>query len=84
LQRTGGAPQRYGAQLREFYSQLAESLPDGAAALVINHGGVVEIGAVACFPDDDHTVWGSHIEYCEGVRMFWDDGKFVKIEILRV
>lgn len=84
LQRMGGAPQRYGTQLREFYSQVAESLPDGGAALVINHGGVVEIGAVACFPDDDHTAWGSYIEYCEGVRMFWDDGKFVKIEILRV
>lgn len=80
----GGAPKRYGERLREFYSQLAESLAESAAALVVSHGGVVEIGAVACLPDGDHVAWGGHVEYCEGVRLFWDDGKFVKVEILRV
>ncbi len=67
-----------------YYCQLADYLADGQSALVINHGGVVELGAVACLPDADHTSWGSHFECCEGVRLFWEDGKFVTAEILRV
>lgn len=80
----GGAPKRYAERLVAYYTDLAESLPDGGAALVITHGGVVEIGAVACFPNADHVAWGNYIECCEGVRMFWEDGKFVNLEVLRV
>ncbi len=79
-----GAPKRYAQRLAEYYTHLAESLPEGDAALVITHGGVVEIGAVVCFPDADHAAWGNYIECCEGVRMFWEEGKFVSLEILRV
>ena len=80
----GGPAKRYAERLVAWYTHLAESLPDGGAALVITHGGVVEIGAVACFPTADHAAWGNYVECCEGVRMEWDDGKFVDIEILRV
>ena len=80
----GGAAKRYAERLVAYFTHLAESLPDGGAVLVITHGGVVEIGAVACFPNADHAAWGDYIECCEGVRMFWDDGKFVDVEVLRV
>jgi broad specificity phosphatase PhoE len=80
----GEATARYANELAELYRQLAEDLPDGRAALVINHGGVVEMGAVACLPDADHASWGLHFEYCEGIRLFYEDGKFVNAEILRV
>lgn len=79
-----GAPKRYAERLVAWYAHLAESLPDGGAALVITHGGVVEIGAVACFPDADHAAWGSYIECCEGVRILWNDGKFESLKVLRV
>jgi hypothetical protein len=39
---------------------------------------------VACLPDADHFGWGSHFDYCEGMRLFWENGKFVDGEILRV
>jgi len=45
---------------------------------------VVEIGTVACLPDADHVSWGPYIDYCEGVRLFYEDGRFVDAEILRV
>ena len=61
-----------------------ENFTDGRAALFINHGGVLELGAVACQPNTDHESWGPHFDYCEGIRLFWDDGKFVNAEILRV
>ena len=80
----GGPAKRYGASLLAYYSHLAESLPDGGAALVISHGGVVELGAVACLPNANHVIWGNHVEYCEGVRLLWENGQFVDVEVLRV
>lgn len=75
---------RYANQLAEYYSALATSLAAGGAALVINHGGVLELGVVACLPDADFESWGGPVSYCEGARLFWQDGKFVGAEALRV
>ena len=80
----GGAATWYANQLAAIYTKLADYLADGRAALVINHGGVAEMGAVACIPDADHFIWGSHFEPCEGIRLFYEDGKFVDAEVLRV
>ena len=79
-----GAATRYAKQLAALYAKTANYLADGRAALVINHGGIVELGAVACLPGADHFAWGSHFEFCEGIRLFWNDGKFTNGEILRV
>ena len=80
----GRAAARYANQLADVYRGLAGYLAEGRAALVINHGGVLELGVVACLPDADHASWGPHFDPCEGVRLFWEDGKFVDAEILRV
>ncbi len=80
----GGAAARYANQLVVVYSKLANYLADDRAALVVSHGGVLELGAVACLPTADHFSWGSHFEYCEGIKLFWEDDKFVNAEILRV
>jgi len=82
--RNSGAAARYANQLVELYTKLANYLADGRAALVINHGGIAELGAVACLPEADHIGWGSHFECCEGIRLFWENDKFVNAEILRV
>jgi hypothetical protein len=82
--RGAGAAAAYANRLVELYGRLIHYLADGRAALVINHGGVLELGAVAALPDVDHFVWGSHFDYCEGIRLFWEDGKFVDGEVLRV
>jgi hypothetical protein len=82
--RKNGATRCYTQRLAEFYVKLAESLPEGGAALVVNHGGVVELSAVACLPAVDLTSLGDYIECCEGVRLTWDKGQFTGVEILRV
>ena len=82
--RKGGAAAEYANQLADIYTKIANYISEGRKALVVNHGGVLELGAVACLPDADHIAWGSHFEYCEGIRLFWDDGKFVEGEVLRV
>jgi broad specificity phosphatase PhoE len=83
VRREGGA-QWYADQLKDFYLQLVDKLAEGRAALVINHGGVVELGVTASFPDADYESWGEAVSYCEGARLYWEDGKFVNAELLRV
>ncbi|HEX6270263.1 MAG TPA: phosphoglycerate mutase family protein [Anaerolineales bacterium] len=82
--RNGGAAARYAHQLAAFYNKLAGSLAEGRDALVINHGGVLELGVVAGLPELDYASWGDAADYCEGARLFWEDGKFVSGEVLRV
>jgi broad specificity phosphatase PhoE len=78
------AASQYANQLVAVYVKLANYLGDGRAALVVNHGGIAEMGAVACLPEADHFAWGSHFDYCEGIRLFWEAGKFVRGDVLRV
>jgi broad specificity phosphatase PhoE len=42
-----GAAARYGQTLADLYRRIAGALPEGGAALIISHGGIVEAGAVA-------------------------------------
>lgn len=80
----GKAAAGYAQQLAKYYSDLAASITDGHAALVINHGGIVELGVVASFLDADYESWGDAVSYCEGARLSWQDGKCVDAELLRV
>ena len=82
--RRGGGAQWYADQLKDYYVLLAERLAEGCAALVVNHGGVVELGVTASFPDADYASWGEAVSYCEGARLFWEDGKFINAELLRL
>jgi broad specificity phosphatase PhoE len=83
--RQGGHAARYARQLAEYYAGIIEDrVPEGGSALAVNHGGVVELGVVACLPDADFSGWGDASEFCEGARLFWDDGRFVNGEVLRV
>ena len=74
----------YANLLAAFYQKLAESLPEGGAALVINHSGVVEISAAACLPGANLDHLGEHAMYCEGIRLTWENGAFTAAEVLRV
>lgn len=75
---------QYARKLAEYYAELADDLADERAALVINHGGVLELGVTASFPDADYESWGDAADYCEGARLYWEDGKCVNAEVLRV
>jgi len=71
-------------KLAHFYSALVLSLPAAGSALVVNHGGIVELSAAACVPQADYQAFGPQVACCEGVRMSWDDGAFRKVEVLRI
>lgn len=82
--RRGGEAERYANQLAGYYAGLADYLADGRAALVINHGGILELGVVASFPNADYESWGWAVDCCEGARLYWEAGKCVNAEVLRV
>jgi hypothetical protein len=79
-----GAAARFAKKQADLWRKITKALPDGGAALIISHGGIVELGAIGCLPEANHAAWGAHFEYCEGVRLHFDGEKFVDIEILRV
>lgn len=78
-----GAAAMYAEKLAKYYADLMEFISEGHSALVINHGGVVELSVVGCLPDADFSTWGDSVDYCEGARLYWDD-RFIRAEVLRV
>jgi broad specificity phosphatase PhoE len=63
---------------------IARALPEGQRALVVSHGGVLEIGAVAALPEADHRAWGGPVGYCEGIGLVYDRGRFTDGAPLRI
>ncbi len=82
--RTSEAASRFARAQARLLRSIAKTLPEGGAALIISHGGIVEAAAVGCLPEADHVAWGSHCDYCEGVRLAFDGQQFAGAEILRV
>ena len=74
----------FARELAAFHDNVARSLPAGGRALILSHGGFIEASAVGCLPDADHESWGPFCNYCEGVRLTYDEGSFTTCEVLRV
>jgi hypothetical protein len=68
---------------RIIWTRIVKAVPDGAAALVIGHGGGIEPGLVACLPHADHQSWGAPFADCDGVRLSFDHDRFVGIQFHR-
>lgn len=81
--KNGGALRKFAESQAALWSAILESVSEGSSALVITHGGIVQAGAVACLPDADHRKWGPSPSFCEGVRLAYENGKFVSAEIIR-
>jgi broad specificity phosphatase PhoE len=69
---------------RDLWTRLVAAVPDGAAVLVICHGGGIEPALVSCVPDADYDSWGPPFAHCDGARLCFDGASFVDIEFHRV
>ena len=78
-----GPAARHAQKLAKYYADIMEFISEGRNALIITHGGVVELSVAGCLPDADFSTWGDSAEFCEGARLFWDK-KFIRAEVLRV
>ena len=81
--RAGGRAAKFATEIADLWRSIVERVPESAQALIVTHGGIVELGAVAAVPDYPHAAWGDAIGYCEGVRLTFD-GRSTGCEVLRV
>ncbi len=75
---------KYSKELADFHQELVSELPNSSKVLIISHGGLIELAAIGCFPNEDYASWGGPLDCCEGVRIYLDKGEFQYIELLRV
>ena len=68
---------------RDLYIRAVGETADGAAVLVVSHGGGIEPALVACLPDADHGSWGEPFSHCDGARLSFEHGRFTDIEFHR-
>jgi broad specificity phosphatase PhoE len=80
----GKAAARFAHAQAKLWRAVVNSLPDGGRALIITHGGIIEVGAVGCLPEADHAAWGPPCDYCEGLRLAFDGEHFADVEVLRI
>lgn len=59
------------------------NISEGGSLLIISHGGVIDYPLVHLFQDEDHKSWGAPFSYCEGYRLFVENNRFVKYELLK-
>ena len=69
---------------RDIWTRVVLTVPDGAAALLIGHGGGIEPALVACLTGADHESWGAPFANCDGARLSFDHDRFVGIQFHRV
>jgi broad specificity phosphatase PhoE len=74
------AARKYAELLRE----VAASLPDDGRALIVSHGGVIELGVVGLLPSHDFSSWNSWCGYCEGVRLTFEGDACTAAHLLRL
>jgi broad specificity phosphatase PhoE len=79
----GGRVKKFAEDLRDTWAEIARALDRGGRGLVVGHGAMIELGAVAALPQADYARWGKGLGVCEGVGLEFERGKFVAGEILR-
>ena len=67
------------AQLRYWLARIQP----GEAILVVNPGGIAEVGVLGLLGDDDASPLGRSFDTCEGARLEFDGDRVVGLRLLR-
>ncbi len=70
------------SQVGLWSAELAR-VAEGGRLLVVSHGGIIELGAAMAVPEEARK-WGIPLSVLEGVRLFWDEERWTRGEILRL
>lgn len=73
----------YASSQAELWRTELERVPEGGTLLMVSHGGVIELGAVAALPRMAPS-WGPALGYMEGVRLRWDGRRWASGEVVRI
>lgn len=79
----GKVSQMFAQSQADLWVSVIERLSSSQRALIITHGGIIELGAIGIQPNANLEKWGMAIGYCEGIRITCD-GKNKDCKILRV
>ena len=79
----GGRVKKFAEDLRDTWADVARSLGRGGRGLIVGHGAMIELGAIAALPGSDHARWGKGLAVCEGVGLEFERGRFVAGQIFR-
>ncbi len=75
---------KFADALRGQWAKLVSQAGDRECFLVVTHGGYIDNSAVACLPDAPHATWGECFAHCEGIRLAYEQGRFMSGTVLRV
>lgn len=67
-----------------LWKSLLSEIPDDEAGLVVTHGGLLEIGAIALLSELDMPIEGDAFAYCEGLRLRANGRAIVSVEQMRL
>ncbi|SEH01489.1 Broad specificity phosphatase PhoE [Nonomuraea solani] len=79
----GGAAAEVAEAHREIWAETVGGVAEGGSALLVGHGGAIELALVACLPGAAHDTWGTPFAHGDGVRLGFAGGRFVHAEFLR-
>ncbi|BCJ26907.1 histidine phosphatase family protein [Actinocatenispora sera] len=71
------------AQNLALWTHAVRAVSDGSAALVVSHGGAIELALVHGLPHGDHASWGVPLQPCDGVRLAFDGTGFTTVTFHR-
>jgi len=67
----------------DLWMRVLDSVGDGAGALIVSHGGSIELPLVAALPDVDRSAWGPPFAHCDGARLDFDGSSFTAVHLRR-
>ncbi|MDE2863202.1 MAG: phosphoglycerate mutase family protein [Chloroflexota bacterium] len=79
----GGQAAEFAARTLGVWREIVGKIPESGKALIVTHGGIVELGAVAAVPGGPQMAWGGPIGYLEGVRLTFE-GDMCQCRVLRL
>lgn len=82
LLRMSAPTRRFAEEQLAFWESVARRLPSGQSALLVTHGGNIELPAVMLGVRLGANCDSLPLEYCEGVRVQFQEGRAVALERL--
>lgn len=64
------------------WTAAVSACADGGDALVVSHGGAIELTRVAALPHRPTAGWGPPLGHAAGVRLEYRDGVFMALRFL--
>ncbi len=80
----GTALSHFAEELEALIGRIAADIPDEGRALIITHGGIIQTIAAACLPGEDLSKLGGPPSYCEGLELYFEEGKCAGYKAIRM